>query len=150
MVRGLQFVRDEPGRYALEQRRQTLLRFLSASGTVSLALAMIGIYGVLAHLVACRTHEIGVRMALGATATSVLTMALRQGATLIVIGLSAVTLAAILTARFIQSKLFGVSTTDPTTLVGVALLLTAAALMACYVPARRASKVDPILSLRYE
>jgi putative ABC transport system permease protein len=135
---------------ALVQPRETFLRFLSASGAVSLVLAVIGIYGVLAHLVACRTHEIGVRMALGATATSVLTMALRQGATLIVIGLSAGTLAAFLTARFIQSKLFGVGTTDPTTLVGVALLLTAAALTACYVPARRASKVDPIVSLRYE
>jgi len=135
---------------ALVQPRETFLRFLSASAAVSLALAVIGIYGVLAHLVACRTHEIGVRMALGATARSVLAMAMRQGAVLIVMGLSAGSLAAFLTARLIQSKLFGVSTTDMATLVGVALLLTAAALTACYVPARRASKVDPIVSLRYE
>jgi len=135
---------------ALVQPRRTFLRFLGLFAVVSLALAVIGIYGVLAHLVASRTHEIGVRMALGATKADVLAMALRQGALLIAAGLLTGSLGSFIAARLIQSKLFGVSATDPMTFVGVSVLLTVVALLACYIPARRATKVDPMVALRYE
>jgi predicted permease len=135
---------------SLVQPRRTFLRFLGFFAAVGLALAAIGVYGVLAHLVACRTHEIGVRMALGATRMDVLTMTLRQGALLIAAGLGVGSLGAFVATGLIQSKLFGVSTSDPLTFAIVSLFLTTVGLAACYIPARRATKIDPINALRYE
>jgi len=135
---------------ALVQPRRTFVRFLGFFAVVGLALAVIGIYGVLAHLVASRTHEIGVRMALGATKGDVLAMTLRQGALLIAAGLSVGSLASFVATRLIQSKLFGISAADTRTLIAVCLLVTLAGLAACYIPARRATKVDPMAALRYE
>jgi putative ABC transport system permease protein len=135
---------------ALVQPRKTFLRFLGFFAVVGLALAAIGVYGVLAHLVACRTHEIGVRMALGATKASVLVMALRQGVLLIIAGLAIGSLGSFVATRLIQSKLFGVGATDPLTFISVCVLLTSVGLIACYIPARRATKVDPMVALRHE
>jgi len=124
-----------------------LLTFFSG---LALALASVGIYGVMACSVSERTREIGIRMALGAEAVDVLKLVLRQGAALIVTGVSLGLLAALAATRVIASFLFGVSPSDPATFAGIALLLGAVALLACYIPARRATKVDPIVALRYE
>lgn len=116
----------------------------------ALVLALIGIYGVMAFLVQTRTHEIGVRMALGATARDVFRLIVGRGMKLTAIGvLLGVGGAAALT-RLMHSLLFNTSTTDPTTFIVISLLLSLAAFFACYIPARRASKVDPLIALRYE
>ena len=135
---------------ALVQPRRTFLAVLGFFAMTGLALAAIGLYGVLAHLVAHRTREIGVRMALGATRTNVLAMALRQALGVVGAGISAGVMISLLATRFIQSKLFGVSATDPLTFLGMATLLAAVALLACYVPARRAARIDPMVALRCE
>jgi predicted permease len=119
-----------------------------AGGT--LILALIGIYGVMAFLVLTRTHEIGVRMALGATARDVFKLIVGRGMKLTAIGvLLGVGGAAALT-RLMHSLLFNTSATDPVTFILISLLLSLAAFLACYIPARRASKVDPLVALRYE
>lgn len=123
---------------------------LGGFGLLALALAAIGIYGVMSQAVARRTHEIGVRMALGAQASDVLKLTMRQGTVLTLLGVAIGLSAALALTQLMKRLLFGVSATDTATYVIVAVLLAVVALLACYLPAWRATKIDPIRALRYE
>jgi len=123
---------------------------LGSFGVLALILAAVGIYGVMSHVVAGRTREIGLRMALGAQLSDVQKLILKQGMLLAAIGSLSGLLVAFGGARLMKSLLYGVSTSDPITFTCVALLLLGIALLACWVPARRASRVEPMIALRAE
>ena len=123
---------------------------LGSFGVLAIVLAAIGIYGVMSYVVVGRTREIGVRIALGAARRDVLLLIVRQGMTLAVMGLGIGLLIAFGVAQLLSKLLFGVSPVDPLTFVGVSLLLALVAALACYIPARRATAVDPLVALRYE
>lgn len=123
---------------------------LGASGGMALALTVIGLFGVISYIVFQRTHEIGVRVALGAQRRDILSLIIRHGLVLTVIGLIIGLGIAFGAARLLSSLLYGIAPTDPTTFVGVAVVLGTVTILACYLPARRAMRVDPIVALRYE
>jgi predicted permease len=127
-----------------------IAQLVSFFGALALILACIGLYGVMAHGVARRTSEIGIRMALGARGGNIAWMILRETLLLVVLGLAIGIPTALLAARFISSQLFGLKPADPAALIGAAIVLTLVALLAGYVPARRASRVNPLTALRYE
>jgi predicted permease len=120
----------------------------AALGLLGLVLAVVGVYGVISYSASQRTHEIGIRMAIGAEPMQILRMVFRQGLLIVVIGLAVGIAAAFASARVLKGFLV-VSATDPTTYISVAVALTVVALSACYIPARRAAKVDPMVALRY-
>jgi putative ABC transport system permease protein len=135
---------------AAQSRPRFLSILLTLFSTVALVLAAIGIYGVISYSVAQRANEIGIRMAIGARPADILAMILSQGARLGIYGVLSGTVGALVATRLIRGLLFGISAFDPGTFAIMALLLAVVTLLACYVPARRATKVDPVTALRYE
>jgi len=134
---------------SISQRRFALV-LVAVFATLALFLAALGLYSVISYSVARRTSEIGIRMALGAHSHHVLWMVEREGLLLVGVGLIVGTIAALALTRFLERMLFGVTPADPLTFLGVATLLLSVAAAACYIPARRASRVDPMVALRYE
>jgi putative ABC transport system permease protein len=131
-------------------RQRFNMWLMTVFGTTALLLAAVGIYGVMSYAVAQRTQEIGIRMALGAERRDILRMVLRHGGLMAVIGIGLGVTVALGLARLITSLLFQVSATDPPTFSVVPVVLVVVALLACYIPARRATRVDPLVALRYQ
>jgi ABC-type antimicrobial peptide transport system permease subunit len=123
---------------------------LGAFATLALLLAAVGLYGVISYAVVQRTHEIGIRMALGAEPVDVLRLVIRQGMGLTIVGLIVGVAVGSVVTRVLSDMLYGVSTRDPLTFVGAPALLLVVAFLACYIPARRATRIDPLTALRYE
>ena len=130
--------------------RRVNLLLLSAFAGLGLILASVGIYGVMSYSVSQHTHETGIRMALGAGQREIIKLAVGQGLYLALIGTGVGLAASLAITRLLQSMLFGVKPTDLATFLMAGLLLSGVALLACYIPARRATKVDPMVALRYE
>ena len=132
------------------QEEEFWMLLLGLFAGLAVALAAVGLYGVISYAVAQRTHEIGIRTALGATRTDVFTLIVRQGLVLALLGVAIGIPAAVALTRMIASRLIGVTATDPATLAAAAVLFVSIALLACSIPARRATKVDPLVALRTE
>jgi len=130
--------------------KRFVMFLLGAFSILALGLAAVGIYGVMAYLVTQRTQEIGVRMALGAQKRDVLNLVVRKGMALAIIGTAIGLVASLALTRLMRSLLFEVTPTDWLTFVITSIVLLTVALLACYIPARRATKVDPLTALRYE
>jgi predicted permease len=148
VVYGVSPLEDFVARSIATQRLAMML--LSVFSGLALLLSAIGIYGVISYLASQRTQEIGVRMALGATTADVLRLVLGEGMRIALVGVGIGIVAALGLTRLITKMIYGVGATDPITFAGVAILLTGVALLACYIPARRAMRVDPVIALRYE
>ncbi|MGB7232434.1 MAG: FtsX-like permease family protein, partial [Candidatus Acidiferrum sp.] len=143
------FMMDDILAQSLAQRKFTML-LLTGFGALALLLAALGIYGVMSYTVAQRTNEIGIRVALGAQSRDILGLVSREGMLRTAIGLLAGLMASLAFSRILASQLFAVSSVDPLTFAAVILLLSGIASLACYIPARRAQRVDPLTALRYE
>jgi ABC-type antimicrobial peptide transport system permease subunit len=134
---------------SLARRRFSML-LLGVFASIALALATIGIYGVMAYLVNQGTRELGIRIALGASPRNILNLVVRQGMALAFAGVTLGLAASFLLAQLIRSLLFGVRATDPITFAGISFLLAVITLLACYIPAQRAARIDPLISVRCE
>ena len=130
--------------------RRFALEILGIFATVAFFLACIGIYGVVAYTLSQRTGEIGLRMALGAQRSDILKIVLGEGALIVVAGVGAGLFGSVMLTRFLQTMLFEIKPTDPITFTALTILLAGVALMASFIPARRASRIDPLVALRHE
>jgi len=130
--------------------RRFNMMLLGVFASIALVLAAVGLYGVMSYAVSWRTHEIGIRMALGAGRTTVLSLVVREGMKMALLGLAIGLITALLLSRLLRGLLYGISPTDPLTFAGVSMILVFVSVLACLIPARRATRVDPIVALRSE
>jgi len=147
-VYGVATLIDRLEKQGMQRRMETWL--LTLFGVIALMMAMMGIYGLQYYSVAERYHEIGIRMALGANTVDVLILVVREGLMVSGAGLLAGLVSALALTRFLSSELYGVAPEDTVTIIGVSIVLIAVTLVASYIPARRATKVDPMVALRHE